>query len=402
MKLKVIESNFNDRIVESDQYRLERGGVQALREYVPGSALLVGGRLVQSRGLLKNSMGIGDGPEETRGFGLSGWFGECQKGHFIYGTGNKMEARCEACESAPGSTPIDYLIPHHGFVTAARDKPQRHLGTERIGSAVVQAINLRDTPKSEAAFAGISGAAAYYKENGEIFVHNRGEIDLGYAICTACGMAESETKPPSEDPAVSLPRALARHWDLNRPKWCENETSFLRYRALACRVVTDVGLLDFGPNASDLAETLSLALRLAGARLLQLDSRELGNTTAPSPEGSHHCPVVYDNVPGGAGHVAELLKLGSAWIEEALKLMWYNESHHETCESACIDCILSADAWDDDKVQKLQRRRAWEFLNGSADGGGDGVPSDDGPTAPANGGPALSNEERRERLLRHG
>lgn len=403
MKLKVIESNWNDRVVEAEEYRLERAGVQALREYVPGSAILVGGRLVESKGLLKNSMGVGDGPEETRSFGLSGWFGECQKGHFMHGRGNKSDARCEACESPPASTLTDYLIPQHGFVTAARDKPQRHLGTERIGSAVVQAINLRDTPVLEEAFAEIGGTAAYYKENGEIFVHNCGESEKwGYAICTACGMAESERKPPSEDKAKSLPRALSRHWDLNRPKWCENETSFLRYQALACRVVTDVCILDFGPNAADLAATLSLALRLAGARLLQLDSRELGDTTAPSPNGHHLCPVIYDNVPGGAGHVAELLKQGSHWLAEACDLLWLSASHHETCETACMDCILSADAWDEDKVQKLQRRRAWEFLNGLTNCNGGRAPSEEVPPAPANGGQVVSKEERRKRLGRVG
>jgi hypothetical protein len=44
-------------IREEDQYRLERAGLLALREYVPGSQLLVVGRLVTSRGLLKHWTG---------------------------------------------------------------------------------------------------------------------------------------------------------------------------------------------------------------------------------------------------------------------------------------------------------------------------------------------------------
>ena len=107
--------------------------------------------------------------------------------------------------------------------------------------------------------------------------------------------------------------------------------------------------------------------------------------------------MVYDNVPGGAGHVGELLKMGSAWLDEALKLMWHNESHHENCETACVDCILSADAWDEDKVQKLQRRRTWEFLNSLANGGG-GAASSDGPAPPSIDGPTLSKEARKARL----
>lgn len=371
MKLKVIGTDSRNRAEEQEQYRLERGGIQALREYVPGSALLVSGRLVQSRGLLKNSIGIGDGPEETRGFGLSGWFAECTKGHFMHGTGDGSKAPCELCQSPAASSPISFLIPHHGFVTAAWETPQRHLGTERVGSAVVQAINLRDAVVNDVAFAGISGWSTYYKENGEIFVHNRGEHDHGYAICTTCGMAESESKPISDDLEKSLPRDLLRHSGLHspkpgpgyrRPKLCDPGDSFLRHRALASKVITDVLIIDFGPKAAELAETLALALKLAGARLLQLDSRELGHSVAPSPRGAHPTAVVYDNVPGGAGHVLELLKDSDQWLELAAVVLHGSDKHHASCETACMDCILSADVFDEADINRLHRKRAYEFI----------------------------------------
>lgn len=56
-KLQVIAPDESTRdgnrvkIREEDQFRLERPGLLALREYVPGSQLLVGGKLVTSRGL---------------------------------------------------------------------------------------------------------------------------------------------------------------------------------------------------------------------------------------------------------------------------------------------------------------------------------------------------------------
>lgn len=403
MKLKVIGTDARNRTEEQDQYRLERGGIQALREYVPGSALLVSGRLVKSRGLLKNSLGIGDGPEETRGFGLSGWFAKCTKGHFMLGTGDSSKAACEVCNSPANSSSRNYLIPHHGFVTAAWEAPQRHLGTERIGSAVVQAINLRDAEVNDDTFAGTSGWTAYYKENGEIFVHNLGEHEHGYAICTTCGMAESETQPLSSDKEKSLPRELRQHSGLHfpkaregfrRPKACEHQNSFLRHQALASKVITDVLLIDFGAQASDIAETLALALKLAGARMLQLDSRELGHAVAPSPNGGHAAAVVYDNVPGGAGHVLELLKDGAKLIECVVDLLHGSDQHHQTCENACIDCILSADIFDEVNIRNLHRRRAHEFLTNAP------IPA----TSDAYGSPEIvrplrpSNAERKSRL----
>ncbi len=372
MKLKVIGTDVRHRAEEQEQYRLERGGIQALREYVPGSALLVSGRLVVSRGLLKNSIGIGDGPEETRGFGLSGWFTECTKGHFMHGTGDATNARCELCNSVAASPPTSYLIPHHGFVTAAWETPQRHLGTERVGSAVVQAINLRDAEVNDVSFGGRSGWSTYYKENGEIFVHNRGEHDHGYAICTTCGMAESEIKPISSDPTANLPRELLGHSGLHspkpgpgyrRPKACVPGDSFLRHKALATKVITDVLIIDFGPQAADLTATLALALKLAGARLLQLDSRELGHSVSPSPKGDYPTAVVYDNVPGGAGHVLELLRQSEEWLRLATDVLYISPQHHESCETACMDCILSADVFDEADITKLHRKRAYEFIS---------------------------------------
>ena len=371
MKLKVNGTDSRHRAEEQEQYRLTRGGIQALREYVPGSALLVSGRLVQSRGLLKNSIGIGDGPKETRGFGLSGWFSECTKKHFMHGRGDGLNILCELCGSPAAKPPISYLIPHHGFVTAAWETPQRHLGTERVGSAVVQAINVSDAVVNNFPFAGINKWSTYYKESGEIFVHNLGECDFGYAICTTCGMADSEIKPNSTDKDESLPQDLKKHSGLHspkpgpgykRPKACDPGDSFLRHQALASKVITDVLIIDFGPEAEEISETLALALKLAGARVLQLDSRELGHTVAPSPDGARRTSVIYDNVPGGAGHVLELLKNSEKWMQVAADVLHGTEKHHASCETACMDCILSADIFDEDDVKKLYRRLAYEFL----------------------------------------
>ena len=57
-----------------------------------------------------------------------------------------------------------------------------------------------------------------------------------------------------------------------------------------------------------LVTTLGYALQRAAAYILQLDSREIGVLTAPSGYmGQGLGTLLYDNVPGGAGHVRELL-----------------------------------------------------------------------------------------------
>ena len=79
-KLRVIapDQEHRGKVREEDQYRLERSSLLALREYVPGSQLLVGGKLISSRGLLKHWT---DGEIS---FGLRGQYCECVQGHFYY------------------------------------------------------------------------------------------------------------------------------------------------------------------------------------------------------------------------------------------------------------------------------------------------------------------------------
>jgi hypothetical protein len=126
----------------------------------------------------------------------------------------------------------------------------------------------------------------------------------------------------------------------------------LRNQALAARETTDVLLLDFSgclaleqQDDQALITTLAYALHRAAAELLQLDARELGVDTMPAGEAGRGLGVLlYDNVPGGAGHVRELLELGRGWLERAKEIMFVDEAHDQRCQSACLDCLLSFQA----------------------------------------------------------
>jgi hypothetical protein len=156
---------------------------------------------------------------------------------------------------------------------------------------------------------------------------------------------------------MKLPRGFQSHapitstrpWDVC---WRDGDTSpVLRNQFLAARETTDVLLLDFsdclGSLAADesLVITLAYAFQRAAAQLLELDSRELGVLMVPTGEGGlTRGAVIYDNVPGGAGHVRELLAQGKDWLRAAQGALFVSEEHHSRCKSACLDCILSFDA----------------------------------------------------------
>jgi DEAD/DEAH box helicase domain-containing protein len=223
----------------------------------------------------------------------------------------------------------------------------------------------------EREFQGSPGVMTLYREGGELLVFNEGDNRHGFAICATCGFAESESHP-AQSGIAHLPKLLIKHRSLHHThrKLCEHESIFLRNRSFAARVITDVALLDFSRVLEPaqvaheaLMLTLAKALQVAGARLLNLDIRELGSLTAPAgPRSQFFGAVVHDNVPGGAGHTAELLARGREWLIEARSVLWRDGNHHTRCQHGCLDCVLTYDVMQEAAAVVLRRKEACEVV----------------------------------------
>lgn len=374
-RLKVIvpDEQRKGKIREEDQYRLERSGLIALGEYVPGSQLLAGGRLVTSHGLLKHWTGA----NIDNYLGLRGQYTHCLKDHTYYSIAGAL-GNCPICQSEAKASAKNFLLPMHGFSSAAWDPPRISTDIERVGHTEKVTISFIQREGADIEertdFATIVGAKALYREDGELLVYNEGEHKKGFAICLKCGYAESEKDYGEGN--QKLPSMFKRHASLtsideNKSCWSSNEqVQALRNQVLAARQTTDALMIDFtaclGHYASDLSliSTLAQALQISGATFLELDGRELGTMVIPAGNaGWGWGAVIYDNVPGGAGHVLELLRLGREWLEEARRTMFVNESHHESCETACLDCLLTFDAQEPMQRGLLNRRLAISVLD---------------------------------------
>jgi hypothetical protein len=73
--------------------------------------------------------------------------------------------------------------------------------------------------------------------------------------------------------------------------------------------------------------------------------------------------VLYDNTPGGAGHVRELLDRGQQWLQAARTALFVDEEHDAHCNTACIDCILTFGAQQTMQSKLLNRRTALAVLD---------------------------------------
>ena len=341
------------RIREEDQFRLERPGLLALREYVPGSRILAGGKLVTSRGILKHWTGadISDVP-----IGLRGLYTTCQNGHLYYWGADSDGKECKFCDAPAGRSPSQYLVPQYGFRRATWDPPKWSSGgPEVVGETTTVPASFTFTATSAMRhdnLGGVDGLSASYREDGELLVYNEGAHKRGFAICLWCGYSDSERY--FGDGRMNLSDDFARHRPLipsrnsrRRYCWPRSGAPVLRNQTFAARETTDVLLLDFSgcldpAQQNDLAlmTTLGYALHRAAAESLQLDVRELGVTTMPTGDRSRGV-LLYDNVPGGAGHVPELVEIGREWLERGRRVLFVDDAHNQRCQSACLDCVLS-------------------------------------------------------------
>lgn len=131
-----------------------------------------------------------------------------------------------------------------------------------------------------------------------------------------------------------------------------DEPSVSRNVTLAAEQTTELLRLDFSPwlfrfgvpPHDAIIAALAAALKLSGAKLLEIDARELGmmDIFPTGVKGAGLGVLLYDDIPGGCGHVRDLMENAENWLRAARDLLHGSDAHHKACLHGCIDCILSA------------------------------------------------------------
>jgi DEAD/DEAH box helicase domain-containing protein len=360
---RAIEGDGRDRSEPDERYRLERSSLLALSEYVPESRVLVGNRVVVSRGLRKHWTDS----NVDRALGLQSLCLTCPEEHVYIGSSSREP--CPACGANPCNKQ-KLVFPRFGYTTAGWDPPRREIYPERIGEQSVCPIAFVEKRERDVhpCFAGVESLSVTYREEAQLLVRNAGARKRGFAICTRCGFAMSETEVGEGQ--MHLPDVFEAHapvFSSNAANFCwqkgETDAPVLRNRVLAARELTDMMLVEW-PGATrdseDAVYSLGRALLLAGTRLLELDGRELGAEVIPL-QGCNRGVVIFETSMGGAGHCLGLFKQGRQWIELARKILFVNEDHHARCRRACLDCIL--DFSGQYRAHQLDRLAALQLMD---------------------------------------
>jgi len=81
--------------------------------------------------------------------------------------------------------------------------------------------------------------------------------------------------------------------------------------------------------------------------------------------------LLYDTVPGGAGHCLELLQLGRSWLDGTRGLLRGSDVHDRSCRRACLECLLDfAGQFHADKLDRIGALVLLEVLDEIGSSGG--------------------------------
>jgi len=199
---------------------------------------------------------------------------------------------------------------------------------------------------------------------GLVYYSNRGgRGGFGYAICLQCGRAEadSDNRGPSAAPALVDHKPLRYRKGRELCPGNDKPFSVKRNLALGLEIITDVFELQpqhtlrrAGANA------LVIALREALAQELGVEADEMGFAVGQS-QNALGAPAVslflFDRAAGGAGFVVSLEHFMRPAIRRAEHIL---DCKTPGCEKACAACVLTSDA--PGSKDELDRTAALLFL----------------------------------------
>ena len=200
---------------------------------------------------------------------------------------------------------------------------------------------------------------------GLVYYSNRGGPDgFGYAICLQCGRAEAD----SDNRGLSSPPpALVGHKPLRFRKGqdlCpgnDKPFSIKRNVALGLEITTDVFELQPQHRLRRAAATaLAIALREALAQELGVEADEMGFAVGESKNALGAQAVslfLFDRASGGAGFAVSFEHLMRPVVRRAEQIL---DCKTPGCEKACAACVLTSDA--PGGKDELDRTAALAFL----------------------------------------
>ena len=329
------------QIEYAERMRLERDREFGISEYAPGSEVIADGVLLRSGGVWFNS-----NEPEIR---LYTRCPECRNISTYHET-ERPPMDCTRCgKRLTGIYKPRYYLKPDGFSTLVNDEPRRPSLSRTRPPRASEVFLLEGAEEFQAHL--LKGISYGIKKGGKLFRANSGFKYGGFHICRKCGRG-MESQPSS-----------SRH---TTPWGSQCNGSFVKVD-LAHEIITDILQLRFqdcqppAPTLQDRSFWLSFqsAFLNGACDALGISSRDLDGTFHGWTEESWIGElVVYDRVPGGAGHIERIVKNLDKVLHETLVRV--RDCKCPDINASCYACLrnyYNQFYWDE-----LSRKKVIDWL----------------------------------------
>lgn len=296
--------------------RLERDRELGISEYSPSSQVIADGKLLESVGINL----------EWREPELKYYrFSQANRRIFI---GNTVQEVLDASANVP-MRPIQFLEPL-GFTTMW-DAPIEQPNLFRLRPPSNTEVFLVDGAEAFEVHTDVPGVKTGIRSDAKLFRGNMGKGGKGFRLCLRCGI--------DQDSAGS-------HGGAHKTPWGSECRGQFQPVALAHIFHTDVLQVRFDgfPPVSEASFWLTLATAFTNAacELLSIDPKDLDSTYRSQSDADVHGElVIFDRVPGGAGHVEQIRRRLRDVLNATIERL--RKCRNPDCaeDSSCYACLRS-------------------------------------------------------------
>ena len=337
----VVDLEIYENGVPINKYDMSRDLKVAISEYAPDSEVIVDGNKYTSKYISLKKQG-----EFSKN-----WFITCptcnKTNIFLTQSDN---AQCRYCGKSISTEAAEYYIePTNGFKTgetkeSTRRKPKRSYAGE------VSYVGNGKTDEKRLVLGNVMGVET--SSDDELLVMNKS----GFYMCQECGYSDIVKH------GMRPPRKMRKH---NNYKQFECNCDELEYLRLGHRFQTDVArftipMLDSSDRVS-VPQALSFMYAfLEGISLaLGIERNDIDGVIEKNLEWGSYDILLYDNVPGGAGHVKRMLDRKA--IEDSLNAA-LDKVSKPCCDenTSCYNCLRNY--YNQSFHNKLQRKLAIDVI----------------------------------------
>jgi ATP-dependent helicase YprA (DUF1998 family) len=345
----------------------------AIREFAPGTELVLDGRVHQSAGISLNWQNIHvDGAKESQKFDVA-WRCDCcgQTGYEAdLSKQNDIVCSNVRCGQRIKDENQRKVIQPTGFVVDFYREPSNNIANTHY-IPVVKPWVIGKGPHIPLPNPGIGFMVN--DSSGNVFHHSSGLHGTGYGVCLSCGKAESMTITSELPKTLSLdkphrppmPNRFQR--DENGKPECTATGKILEKIHLGYNTTTDVFELvlrspitnEYLDNTS-IATTIAVALRKALVNELGIAVNEVGYGSRPTlidKSAQAQAIQLFDMVSGGAGFATSATDSIEALLLKTRNILDCDES----CDRFCHKCLLESDSRHD--IDLLDRKAALKWLD---------------------------------------